>query len=175
LLGGIVSLALAGNDPFGVVAFPIPEGASPAQVAAEFARWQGSIGVIIGGLAMSLIPLLASGVCGVFIHPSPPASIPVALLRMTGITLLLLAASAVGSRLIDLALSTGESSDIQTPLAMLAFEALCISLAAPLSSAVIRSRARGESRETPKDPWQAPRSGAERGAAADPGHGPRFL
>jgi hypothetical protein len=140
-VGGIAtSLALVGADPFGVVCFPVPQGADAQQVASAFAQWESSIGVIVGQGAMNLIPLLVTGFCGVFIHNRLPASIPVALLRIVGVASLLLVVSWVGSWTIDRALSTGESSDIQTPLAMLAFEALCFSLAAPLTAAVIRRR-----------------------------------
>jgi hypothetical protein len=59
---------------------------------------------------------------------------------MIGVASLLLLVSTVGSRAIDYALRTGESSDIQTPLAMLAFDALCISLTAPLPSIVTHRR-----------------------------------
>ncbi len=135
-----------GYDPFGVVSFRMPEGADPAQAAAEFARWQGRIDVIIGRLVMTLVPLMVSGICGVFVHCFLPASVPAALVRMAGVALLLLVVSTVGSRAIERALSTGESSDIGTPVAMLAFDSLCLAMSAPLSSVVTRRRSRGEGR-----------------------------
>ena len=135
VVGGAIALELIGRDPFGVVSV-----AEPVGRAADIARGNGGLGVSLGLFAMTWIPLMVSGLCGVFVHKSLPASIPTALLRMTGIASILLMVSEVGSRLIDHALSTGESSDMGTPLAMLAFEALCILLAAPLSSMVTRRR-----------------------------------
>jgi hypothetical protein len=138
VIGGVTSIMLIGVDPFGVVSFRLPQGADSDEVAAAFAQWKSSIGVIIGQFSMTLIPLLASGLCGVFAHKYMPMSIPAALLRMVGVASLLLVVSWVGSWAIERALSTGESSDIRTPVAMLAFEAFCVSLAAPLSSVVVR-------------------------------------
>jgi hypothetical protein len=143
VIGGLAGLVLMGADPFGVLSFPLPPGADARQVATAFARWNSSTGVIIGRCATAWMPLLVSGLCGVFAHRSLPASIPAALLRMVGVSSLLLLVSQVGSWAIDRTLSTGESSDVRTPLAMLAFEALCLSLAAPLSSAVTRRRSGG--------------------------------
>jgi membrane protein YqaA with SNARE-associated domain len=156
ILGGVVSFWLIVADPFRVVSFTLPQGVDSAVVAAAYDEWKSSGRVIIGSLAMTFIPLLVSGVCGVFTHRSLPSSISVALLRMTGVASLLLLVSTVGSRVIDHALSTGESSDIQTPVAMLAFEAFCVSLTAPLSSMVTRRRSRGEGRALAK----APRNGS---------------
>lgn len=135
VFGGAVALELIGRDPFGVVSVSEPVGQ-----AADIARGNGGIGVNLALLAITWIPLVVSGLCGVFAQTSLPASVPIALLRMTGITSLLLVISELGSRVIDHALSTGESSDMGTPLAMLAFQALCILLAALLSSMATRRR-----------------------------------
>lgn len=146
IFGVIASGTLIVADPFGVVTVPEPQGVDAARQAAAFEQWKSSSRVIIGSLAMTMIPLLVSGICGVFVHRSLPSSIPAALPRMLGIVALLVPASEVGSRAIERALSTGESSDILTPLAIMAFQALCISLAAPLSSSAIRRRSRGQGR-----------------------------
>jgi hypothetical protein len=55
-----------------------------------------------------------------------------------------------GSGAIDRALSTGESSAILTPLAMLGFGAFCISLAAPLSSTAIPCRSPCQGGQAPQ-------------------------
>ena len=60
---------------------------------------------------------------------------------------MLLVVLRLGSHAIERALSTGESSDYVPVLAALAFDAICVSLAAPLSSAVIRRRSLCEDRE----------------------------
>ena len=96
-----------------------------------------------------------SGLFGVFAHESLPASNPATLLRMVGVASFLLVVSVGGLWAIEHALSTGESSDILTPLAELAFGALCISLAAPLSSAVTHRRSLRGGHEAPEDPGQA--------------------
>lgn len=142
MLGGVTAVTLIQTDPFGVTVFALPQGVDFAQQQAAYVQWKCSTRVIIGSSAMTFIPLLVSGACGLFAHSPLPSSIPAALLRMIGVASLLLLVSTVGSRAIDYALSTGESSDIQTPLALLAFEALCVSLAAPLSSAVTHCRSR---------------------------------
>jgi hypothetical protein len=142
ILGGATAITLILADPFDVTAFTEPQGGDFAQRQTAYDQWKRSPRVIIGSSAMTLIPLLVSGACGIFAHRFFPSSIAAALLRMTGIASLLLLVSTAGSRAIDCALSTGESSDIRTPLAMLAFEALCISLAAPLSSIMTRRRPR---------------------------------
>ena len=145
VLGILTTVMLIEADPFGVVSFRLPEGADGAQAIAAFLRWKSSPRVIIGDFTMTLVPLLVSGACGVWVYTSRPASVPVALLRMSGVVFLLALVSWFGSSAIERALSTGESSDLQTPFAMLAFSALCIALAAPLSSVVTprRSPARG--------------------------------
>jgi hypothetical protein len=143
VIGGLAGFVLMGADPFGVLYFPLPQGADARQIAAAYARWNSSIGAIIGRCATAWIPLLVSGLCGVFAHTSLPASIPAALLRVVVVSSLLLLVSRVGSWAIDRTLSTGESSDVGTPLAMLAFEAVCLALAAALSSAVTHRRREG--------------------------------
>ena len=127
-------------DPFEVAAFALPQGLDDARQQAAYDHWKSSGRVVAGSFAMTLIPLLVSGLSGAFAHRSLPSSVPAALLRVMGVASSLLLGSTVGARAIDRALSTGESSDIQTPLAMLAIEALCIALAAPLSSMAIRRR-----------------------------------
>jgi hypothetical protein len=124
-------------DPLSVTSFVIPQGVDGSQAMADFVRWKSSIRVVIGQLTMTWIPFLVSGACGIWTQESLPASIPAALRRMMGVASLLAMVSWFGSGAIDRALSTGESSDILTPLVMLVFDGLCISLAAPLSSAVI--------------------------------------
>lgn len=140
IVGGTTYSVLSFTDPFGVCSFLIPQGSDGEQIASAYARWKSSPGVIIGQSAMNLIPLLVSGLCGVFIHNRTPDSIPVALLRMVGVASMLFVASWVGSWAINRALSTGESSDILTPLAVLGFEFSCMAVAAPLTATVIRRR-----------------------------------
>ena len=89
---------------------------------------------------MAWVPLMVSGLCGVFAHPSLPASIPGALLRTVAVASLLSLVLWVGEPVVERALGTGGSSDIQGGVAGLAFAALCISLSAPLSSTVTRRR-----------------------------------
>jgi hypothetical protein len=140
LLGGAASLILTLADPFGITTFTEPQGADIAQRAAAFAQWKNSIGVIIGGLTMTLVPLLVSGTCGVFVHKSRPISIPAALFRMVGVVFLLLPVSWFGLQAIDRWLWPDDSSSVRAGVVGLAFQALCISLAAPLSSAFTRRR-----------------------------------
>lgn len=142
ILGGATALALILADPFKVTAFTEPQGVDFAHRQAAYSQWKSSARTVIGSSAVALIPLLVSGMCGVFAHRAFPSSILAALLRMAGVASLLFLVSTVGSRVIDYSLSTGESSDIRTPFAMLAFEALCISLAAPLSSIVTYRQSR---------------------------------
>jgi membrane protein YqaA with SNARE-associated domain len=144
LIGGLTAFVLMGIDPFEVMAFPLPQGVDIAEQNAAFERWRSSPGVILGQLAMAWIPLLLSGLCGVFAHPSLPASIPAALSRMVGVASLLTVVQWVGTPMVERGLGTGQSSDIQGGLAGLAFAALCISLSAPLSSAVTRRRPPGK-------------------------------
>ena len=122
------------------MAFCLPQGVDAYQAAAAYEEWNSSTLVNIGAFVMMLAPLLVSGFCGVFVHDSLPASVPAALLRMAGVVLILVVVFRGGSWAIVRTLSTGESSDILPGIAMIAFFALCISLAAPLSSVVTRRR-----------------------------------
>ena len=150
VLGAATAMVLFAADPLSVTSFRIPQGADGAQVMFDFVRWKSSIRVVIGELTMTWIPFLVSGACGIWTHKFHPASIPSALRRMIGVASLFAMVSWFGSGAIDRAPSTGESSDILTPLAMLAFGALCISLAAPLSSSVIRRRSPCQGGQAPQ-------------------------
>jgi|GEM_PF-6952522 len=140
VLGGSTAFWLHSADPLKVMDFPLPLGADFAQYQAAYDHWKWSARVIIGQAVMTFIPILVSGTVGIFAYRSLPSSIPAALLRMIGVTSFLSLISTVGLPIIDYALSTGESSDIQTPLTMLAFVLLCITLASPLTSAIIHRR-----------------------------------
>lgn len=150
VLGILTTGVLIGWDPFGAVSFRLPEGVDGEAAMAAFLRWKNSPRVILGDFMMALVPLLVSGACGVWISTSRPASVPVALLRMTGVCSVLALVSWFGSSAIERALSTGESSDMGAPLAALAFIAVCIALAAPLSSVVTPRRSSTGGREASK-------------------------
>src|SRR5262249_40638855 len=79
LLGGTAAIALGWTDPFQISGFPIAEGADAAQEMAASLRWKSSAPVLVGELTTAGIPLLASGLCGLLVHPSRPASLPAAL------------------------------------------------------------------------------------------------
>src|SRR5690348_7807416 len=68
VLGGATCLVLSEVDPFGVVSFTEPQGADLAERTAALARWKSGVGVLLGELAMALLPLLVSGLSGVFAH-----------------------------------------------------------------------------------------------------------
>jgi hypothetical protein len=152
MIGGLTEFVLMGIDPFGVTVFEFPQGVDTAEQNAALYRWKSSIGFILGQLVMAWIPLLVSGLCGVFVHPSRPASIPAALLRVVAVASLLLAVLWSGMPVVERSLGTGQSSDIQGDLARLAFAAVCVSLAAPLSSVVTRRRSLGK-QVRPVDDW----------------------
>jgi hypothetical protein len=146
ILGLVVGVAtyfyVLDYTPMEAKAFRIPQGVDDEQVAIALAKWKRSCTVVLWQVASILAPLLASSLCGLILHISLPASIPSALLRTVGVTLSLAAVSYLGVWIIDRTLSTGESSDLGTPLIMMAFQALCFALAAPLTSRVIRRRPR---------------------------------
>jgi hypothetical protein len=141
--GGITAVVVYATDPLGVTVgawMKEMEGSDPTKRIVSFDQWSNSTGILLGQLAMAWIPLLVSGLCGVFAHRSLPASALPALLRMTGITSVLLLVKFYGAPVVEQAFETGHSSDFQGAIAFFVFAALCISLAAPLSSAVTRRR-----------------------------------
>jgi hypothetical protein len=159
-----ITLLIAFELGFVTVAVPLSPAIDSTQRAADVEDAAAaeppdtSAGVIVAAFelfATTFGPFLASGLCGVFAHRSLPASIPTALLRTGGLALLLSMVAVGGIYAIDGALSTGQSSDILAPLTGLTFCALCISLAAPLSSAVTRRRSPSEDCGAPENPRPA--------------------
>ena len=62
VFGGFTALVLSGLDPFGVEAFLLPQSAGDVQAASAYEEWKNRPGEIIGGLAMTLVPLTGVGV-----------------------------------------------------------------------------------------------------------------
>jgi hypothetical protein len=135
LAGGVTWFLLIGIEPSWVNAFEFQQGVNPADQQAAFERWNNSLCVNLARLVEAWLPIWVSGLCGVFAHWSRPVSLPVALLRMLGLTLMLAVVTWAGMPIAERALGTGGSSDLQGPFAALLLAALCLALAAPLSSA----------------------------------------
>ena len=82
-------------------ALELPQGLDHAGLQAAYDRWRNSLGVILGQLVMAWVPLMVSGLCGVFASPFLPASIPAALLRTVAVASLLSMVLWVGGPVVE--------------------------------------------------------------------------